>query len=124
LVGATAGVLGALGFSVWQEAGVPVFAALEQAATKTVLLRASLLLVLLNLVSWLLFWLLRQRADIPLTQQFGFDSYGGFYIDPKTGDAVCPQCLSRGIVVHMMDIDGPRRCNACETTCRGKSTNA
>lgn len=123
LAGAAFGVLGALAFAIWQEAGVPLLTAFEQAASKTVLLRALFLLLLLILFSWFLFLLLWRRADVPLTQRFGFDSFGGYYIDPRTGHAVCPLCLSQGIVVHMMDVNGPKKCNACETICRGNNTN-
>jgi hypothetical protein len=122
LVGATLGTLGTLGLALWQEVGAPVFSALDRAASKPILVRATLLLLLLNLLSWAVFWLVRRRPVLPLTQRLDFDAYGGYYIDPKTGNAVCPRCLSEGNIVHMMNVGGPRKCNACDTICRGKTS--
>ncbi|MEI6280318.1 MAG: hypothetical protein WCQ16_13205 [Verrucomicrobiae bacterium] len=75
----------------------------------------------MNLLSWVVFGLLHFREKLPLTRRFRFDAFGGFYTDPKSGDAVCPNCLGDGRVVHMMRHDnGARMCLACRTACRGK----
>jgi hypothetical protein len=117
LAGATFGGLATLALSAFQEAGTPVLAALEQAATKRALLHSALFLLLSNAAAWFLLWRERVRASAPLTERFRFNPSGGFYVDPKTGDAVCPSCLGRGVILHMMASGGGRLCHACQTTC-------
>jgi len=122
LVGAIAGTLGTMGWLVWQEAGGPVLTALESATSKRALLKLCLALVLVNLCSWFVFWLMRNRPEKPLTMRFPFDEHGGHYIDPKTEAAICPKCLADGVIVHMMNVGGAKLCNACRCACRGPDT--
>jgi hypothetical protein len=122
LVGAIAGTLATVSWLVWQEAGGPVQATLESAASKPALLKLSLTLFLVNLFSWFVFWLMRSRPEVPLTMKFPFDEHGGHYIDPKTGAAICPKCLADGVIVHMMNVGGAKLCNACRCACRGPDT--
>ena len=122
LVGAIGGTLVTVSWLVWQEAGGPVQAALESATSKPVLLKLCFTLLLVNLFSWFVFWLLRNRPEVPPTMKYAFDEYGGHYLDPKTGAAICPKCLADGVVVHMMNVGGSKLCNACRCACRGPDT--
>lgn len=58
------------------------------------------------------------KKTVPLSQQFTFVPSGGYYLDPQSGHAACPRCLSEDKIVHMMEAGGSRLCNACQTACR------
>ena len=77
------------------------------------------LLALLLAIVWIS--LLSRERKRPLADKYDFHDYGGYYIDRKNGRAICPQCLSEEKVVHMMDVGGNKKCNACDTVGRGKS---
>jgi hypothetical protein len=96
----------------------PVYAAVSQNVSNDVLLQTlcAAAVVLILLLLWIRM-LYRERST-PFTQKFPFDEHGGFYRDPKTRVAVCPACLSDGKIVHMMDVGGPKMCNACGKACR------
>ena len=99
----------------------PVYDAITTSVSKAALVQMLyiLLLTCVLLVAWIV--LLKRERRKPLADGYDFDEYGGFYLDPKSGRAICPSCSSEGKVVHMMDIEGNKMCNACHTTCRGKA---
>jgi hypothetical protein len=59
---------------------------------------------------------LRKLCSEPSTRGLGFDEGGGFYVEPKTGIAICTRCLndSPRRYVPMMDVSGAKICNACD----------
>jgi len=122
LLGAVASslVLGA----AWavSELGRPVFDAVAHSATPRALLLLSVILglALLFALGWVLS--LYRALRSPASSHFDFDEYGGFYIDRKTRLGVCARCLSLEDprVVHLMDVDGNKLCNACGQTYRGR----
>ena len=118
-VAALLGALALWGTHVWTDAGAPALDLALSGLSKALLFQLCLLLLLLCIASWLWCWIISRRAEIPLTMKFAFDEHGGHYIDPKTGAAICPKCLADGVVVHMMNVGGPKMCNACRCACRG-----
>ena len=104
--------------------GRPIVDAIAAASTKEFLLRLSALLgvALLVAVSWII-WL-RSQIKKPLSSKFGFEDFGGYYIDRKTGRGVCPHCLAEGVVIHLMSVDGTsdgtKMCNVCHSAFRGR----
>lgn len=126
LAAAIAGALALLGMNAWREAGAPAFDRLLEGLTKGLLFQLVLLLLMLCIASWIWVWIVSHKKEKPLTQQFSFNQHGGYYIDSSNGAAICPKCLAAGKVVHMMDVGGPKLCNACGSACRGpqpKTTN-
>lgn len=106
----------------FSEVGRPAFDAIAVSATSR-----SLLLIVVILAVALLFALvwaltLYRALRSPVSAHFDFDEYGGFYIDRKTRLGVCARCLSldEPRVVHLMDIDGNKKCNACNQVYRGQ----
>jgi hypothetical protein len=107
--------------TVLRHFSAPVYEAIKTAIPVDSLLQMVYILFLacILLAIWIL--LLHRERQKPLADRYDFDEYGGYYIDPKKGRAICPSCLSEEKIVHMMDVGGNKMCNACKTTCRGRS---
>jgi hypothetical protein len=105
------------------ELGRPVFDAVAHSATPRSLLLLSIILsvALLFALGW--GFALYRALRSPVSSHFDFDKYGGFYIDHKTGLGVCARCLSleEPRVVHLMEINGNKMCNACGQSYRGRA---
>ncbi|MEY2519813.1 MAG: hypothetical protein QOF24_1572 [Verrucomicrobiota bacterium] len=123
LLGAVVGslVLGA----AWavSQLGRPVFDAVAASATPRSLLLLAVILAIALLFSLGWAFALYRALRSPASSHFDFDEYGGFYIDRKSGLGVCARCLSleEPRVVHLMDVNGNKMCNACGHSYRGKS---
>jgi len=98
----------------------PLYDTIMSQIPKDVLIHAANILLLVILLCFVWIILLYRERKTPLAGKYKFNEYGGYYLDPKNGQAVCPSCLSEGKIVHMMDVSGNKMCNACKTTCRGK----
>jgi hypothetical protein len=119
---ALVGTLATAALFLVMELGRPLLDAVVQASTKDFLVRLVALLgfVLLIALAYILY--LRSQIRKPLSSKFDFDEFGGYYIDRKTKHYVCARCLADGVVVHMMEIGGVMRCNACTRTYRKRPT--
>lgn len=108
------------------ELGRPAFDAVAHSATPRSLLLLSVILAiaLLFAVAWA--FSLYRALRSPTSSHFDFDEYGGYYIDRKTRVGVCARCLSleEARIVHLMDVDGNKLCNACGQTYRGRGKDA
>lgn len=120
VVGGIGGLAVASAVTLWRDFAGPVYDTLQRNVTKDRLLQITCLLFLVCLLLSIWVCLLYRERRKPLSERFKFDDYGGYYIDPKNGRAVCPSCLAEGKIVNMMDVGGNKMCNACRTACRGK----
>jgi hypothetical protein len=100
-----------------------VLAAIAEASTKEFLLRilGALAIIVLLCGAWILH--LRAQLRQPLSSKFDFDEFGGFYVERKSRVGVCARCLADGVVVHLMDLEGNKKCNACKSQYRGRPKN-
>jgi len=88
--------------------------AVEQASTKEFLLRLVGLLVFALVVAGAYILHLRSQARKPLASKFEFDPREGYYIERKTGHAVCARCIAAGAVVHLWEVgSGCHQCKTC-----------
>lgn len=120
IVGGLAGLLLSSATLFLRHFAKPIYDTFEATIQKDALIQltAISLLALLLAIVWI--FLLYRECHRPLADKYDFDDYGGYYVDRKHGWAICPQCLASGIIVHMMDVGGNKKCNACNTVCRGK----
>lgn len=108
--------------------GRPLVDAISQASTKEFLLRLTALLGFALSIAGAYIIHLRSQLRKPLSSKFEFDEYGGYYVDRKTGRGVCARCLSDGLVIHLMNVDGTnngaKMCNACQSVYRSKPSKS
>jgi len=103
--------------------GGPVWAAIAKESPPLWLSRVTVLLgfLLIFVVSWAIY--LRSLCKEPSSRGLEFDDFGGFYVEPKTGFAICPKCLNASPrrYVHMMVEGGSAVCNSCGQGYRRKN---
>lgn len=121
IVGGLATLLASALFTFFRHFVTPVHQSIKTSVPKDNLVQMVWILFLacVLLLIWII--LLNNERRKPLADQYDFDEYGGYYLDPKNGRAICPSCLAEGKVVHMMNVQGNKMCNACQTVCRGKA---
>jgi len=123
VVGGIAGLVVATAATLMRHFAGPVYESIRNEVPKDSLIQVVYLLFLVCLLLCVWIRLLYRERRKPLADRFEFDDYGGYYVDPKNGRAVCPSCLAEGKIVNMMDSGGNKMCNACQTACRGKKTS-
>jgi hypothetical protein len=122
VAGGIAGLVVATTTTLLRHFARPVYESIRNEVPKDSLIQVVYLLFLVCLLLCVWIRLLYRERRKPLADRFEFDDYGGYYVDPRNGRAVCPSCLAEGKVVNMMDVSGNKMCNACKTACRGKTT--
>jgi len=121
IVGGLAGLLLSALTVFFRHFAKPTYQTIVAHVRKDAVIQIAAISILALLLALIWLFLLYRERKTPLTEKYGFDEYGGFYVDRKHGWAICPRCLSDGKVVHMMDVGGNKKCNACDAVCRGKS---
>lgn len=85
-------------------------------ASKKLLSRILLLLVLALISSWYVIYGLRKNLKMELIERYSFDQETGYYLYPKTKEPVCARCLAKETVSRLRDEGEGWRCPVCGTT--------
>ena len=98
----------------------PVYDTITMNVPQYALVQITTILAIALLLAGIWILLLYRERQRPLTERYPFEEYGGYYVEPTHGWALCPNCLSHGRIVHMMDVNNYKKCNACECVCHAR----
>ena len=114
MLGTLFGASGAMALIVLTNIQSFLCSKLAQLASPERLAQTSVILVAMTILSWVLTFLIFRRPEKPLWAGMKFDAKGGFFVDPKTGCAMCPSCMKGKSLVPMQEAhEKARKCQAC-----------
>lgn len=80
----------------------------------------ALLMAFFVVTVWaLLGWRAEKKKEKPFFERLVPVPNGGYSIDPKNGEAVCPRCATEERKSYMLKVGGNYYCQACKNAVKG-----